>query len=115
MNAAVAIKAGLGLDCWARGLSVMLETIPGCHLVTKLGSILGKFLQVSIEQLIIEQGMDKQPFAVEYGRSPKWVMHLWLKSLWEKLYLFGIQMQLRRLQLQPPREGDAWLMPIQSY
>ena len=40
MNAAVAIKAGLGLDCWARGLSVMLETIPGCHLVTKLRSIL---------------------------------------------------------------------------
>ena len=72
----------------------------------------GKLLQVSIDQLIIEQGMDKQPFAVEYDHCQKWVTHLWLKSLWEKLYLFGIKMQLRRLQLRAPREGDAWLMPI---
>ena len=40
MNAAVAIKTRLGLDRWAWGLSVMLEKIPGCHLVTKLWSIL---------------------------------------------------------------------------
>ncbi len=36
----VAIKSGTGPDRWSRGLLVMLQKIPGCHLISKLQSIL---------------------------------------------------------------------------
>ena len=87
---------------WGR-VSASGNRVHDCPIITHT-DVAGKLLQVSIDQLIIEQGMDKQPFAVEYDHCQKWVTHLWLKSLWEKLYLFGIKMQLRRLQLRPPRD-----------
>jgi len=39
-KATVAIKMGIGLERWSRGLSVMLQKVPGCHLISKLRSIL---------------------------------------------------------------------------
>jgi hypothetical protein len=38
--ATLTIRRGIVLDCWAQGLSVMLEKIFGCSLITKLRSIL---------------------------------------------------------------------------
>ena len=32
----VAIKTGVGLERWSRGLSVMLQKVPGCNLISKL-------------------------------------------------------------------------------
>ncbi len=40
LKASLIIKRGIILDRWARGLSVMLEKIFGCALITKLRSIL---------------------------------------------------------------------------
>ena len=39
-KSSVAIKLGVGLERWSRGLSVMLQKIPGCDLISKLRSIL---------------------------------------------------------------------------
>ena len=39
-KSSVAIKSGVGLERWSRGLSVMLQKVPGCHLISKLRSIL---------------------------------------------------------------------------
>ncbi len=34
-GASVVLKSGLGLERWSRGMSVMLEKFPGCHLISK--------------------------------------------------------------------------------
>jgi len=39
-KATLVIQKGIMLDRWSRGLSVMIEKIPGCALITKLRSIL---------------------------------------------------------------------------
>jgi hypothetical protein len=40
LKATLVIKRGVVLDRWARGLSIMLEIIYGCPLITKLCSVL---------------------------------------------------------------------------
>jgi hypothetical protein len=40
MKASVMLKAGWGYTRWGRGMSVMLEKIPGCQRIDKLRSIL---------------------------------------------------------------------------
>jgi hypothetical protein len=37
---------------------------------------------------------------------------LWIKSLWEKLFLFGIVLEKGQQQIAPLRERDEWLMPL---
>ncbi len=38
---------------------------------------------------------------------------LWIKSLWEKVFLFDIIPEEGELLTTPPRERDEWLMPLQ--
>jgi hypothetical protein len=40
MKATICLKRGFSLERWARGLSCMLEKLPGCSLLDKLRSIL---------------------------------------------------------------------------
>jgi exonuclease III len=40
VKASVTLKTGYGLERWSRGMSVMLEKVPGCQLISKLRSIL---------------------------------------------------------------------------
>lgn len=40
VKASVTLKTGYGLERWLRGMSVMLEKVPGCQLITKLCLIL---------------------------------------------------------------------------
>lgn len=40
LQTSIALKRGILLERWAQGLSVMLEKVPGCSLITKLRSIL---------------------------------------------------------------------------
>ncbi len=37
---------------------------------------------------------------------------LWIKSLWEKVFLFDIILEEGKLLTTPPRERDEWLMPL---
>lgn len=53
----------------------------------------GRLLQVSLELLILELGMSSQPFEVDFLRHGTWVTASWLKSLWEKAFIFGIQFE----------------------
>ena len=36
----------------------------------------------------------------------------WLKSLWEKVFLFGIVLIEGKLKVEPPRHNDDWLMKV---
>ena len=35
---------------------------------------------------------------------------MWLKSLWEKVSRFKIEVKLSSLDISPPRKGDSWFM-----
>jgi hypothetical protein len=92
-----------GIECLA-GQAMKLLTHYGCV------TVVGCLLQVSFELLIVELGMGSQPLLVDYDRHGSWVTNSWLWSLWEKSFLFGIHFKEGKLKLQPPREGDEWLM-----
>jgi hypothetical protein len=67
-------------------------------------------MQVSIEILVIEGGVSFQLLSEPYSLYGKRVTHSWLRSVWEKVAMFGFKVELRALPLQLPREGDSWIM-----
>jgi hypothetical protein len=56
--------------------------------------------------------MGPQPFQLDFEQYSTLVTHSWLKSVWEKVFLLGIIIEVSRPEIQPPREGDEWLMPL---
>ena len=67
---------------------------------------------VSLELLVIELGVSGQPFQVDYKVYGEWATDTWLKSIWEKVFLFGVVVIEGKLKVKPPRENDEWLMPV---
>jgi hypothetical protein len=63
-------------------------------------------LQVSVALFILELSMGGQPFQVDFFWFGGWVTESWIKSLWEKVFLFGIVLEEGKLQIMPPRERD---------
>ncbi len=83
------------------------------ELLTNYGysSGLGIHMQVSMELLIIERGVSSfQVLPESFSQYGKWVMHSWLRSLWEKVDMFEFHAEVRQTPLEPPREGNSWLM-----
>jgi hypothetical protein len=67
-------------------------------------------MQVSMELLILELGILEQPLLEQFEKYGARVTLLWLKSLWEKVSRFKIEVKLSSLDISPPREGDSWFM-----
>jgi hypothetical protein len=62
--------------------------------------------------LILELGMGSQPFQVDFNQCGQWATSSWVKSVWEKCFIFGITLEEGKLNILPPRERDEWLMPL---
>ena len=92
-----------GVECLVGQLEKLL-THYGCQ------TVVGRLLQSSMEMFIIELGLSNQPLTEKYSRSSHWVTHSWIKSLWEKIDLFCIEVDLGNIKITPPRVGDDWLM-----
>jgi hypothetical protein len=101
-----------GVGCPHPGVEAM--TLQLTKLLTHYGcdTAVGRLLQVSWELLTIELGMGGQPFRVDFRKYGGWVTESLIKSVWEKVFLFGIVVEEGKLQLEPPREWDEWLMPL---
>jgi hypothetical protein len=56
--------------------------------------------------------MGSQPFTMDFLKCGAWVMESWVKSLWEKVFIFGIILEEGRLKICPHREQDEWIMPM---
>ena len=82
------------IECLASQTNKML-THYGCEMAV------GCLLQPSVALLILELGMGSQQFTVDFLKCGAWVTESWVKSLWEKVFIFG-----------PPREQDEWTMPM---
>jgi hypothetical protein len=77
---------------------------------------LGIHMQVSMEILVIEGGMSFQLLSEPYSLYGERVTHSWLRSVWEKVDMFGFKVELRALPLELPREGgDGWIMRTHRY
>ncbi len=83
---------------------------PGVECMYGCASGLGQHLQMSMELLVIEAGVSSQILSMEYDRYGGWVSSCWLKSVWEKICMFNLQVEIRELPLQPTRANDKWLM-----
>jgi hypothetical protein len=67
-------------------------------------------MQVSMGMLIIKVGVSTQILAEPFSRYGKWVMHCWLRSVWEKIDMFCFQVEVIDLPPAFPRERDCWIM-----
>ena len=56
--------------------------------------------------------MGSQPFQVNFTECGRWATDSWVKSLWEKCFIFGITLEEGKQHIVPPRERDEWLMPL---
>ena len=92
-----------GVECMVGQISKLLTNY-GCP------SGLGQHLQTSMELLVIEAGVSSQILSMEYERYGAWVSSCWLKSVWEKICMFNLQVEIKELPLQPTRANDKWLM-----
>ena len=94
-----------GIECFIAQVSKLLTNY-GCN------TGLGVHIQTSMELMIIEGGVSNQILAQPYQRYSKWVSQCWLKSVWEKIDLFNLTVEVSALPLPFPRENDDWLMLV---
>ena len=78
----------------------------GCSTAT------GRFMQISYSLLPMELGLSFQSLQVEYGQYNHLVTHTWMKTLWEKVSMFGLTVTTLLASGGFPREGDKFIMQV---
>ena len=73
-------------------------------------SSLGTFLTATIENLQLELGVTGCPFTYEYSIWKDLATDSWIKSLWERIQHFGIDLQIDYDVLPMPRTNDECIM-----
>ena len=61
---------------------------------------------------MVELGLSLQPFQQSYKRFGDWVTDGWLKSIWEKVDLFDVRVEVNNVPLRMPKKRDNWLMML---
>ena len=92
-----------GVECLVAQCNKLLMHF-GCH------TSIGLKMQISLEFLLAELGISFQPFQQSYKKFESWVTHSWYKSLWEKVDMFKIRIEINNVPLQFARQRDDWLM-----
>jgi hypothetical protein len=54
--------------------------------------------------LVVELGMDPQPFQLDFKWYGNLVTHSCLKRVWEKVFLFGIIIEVSKPDIKPTQE-----------
>ena len=70
----------------------------------------GLKMQLSLELLTLEMGISNQPLQESYKRYSSWITAGWFKSVWEKIDMFGITVEVHNIPLLQPRSRDRWMM-----
>ena len=86
-----------GVECFVAQLNKLLTHYGS-------SSSLGVHMQVSMEMLVIEGGISLQILLEPFSTYGKGVTHSWLRSVWEKIDMFGFKVEICELPLQFPRE-----------
>ena len=67
-------------------------------------------MQLSLEILTLEMVISSQPLQESYKRYGHWITAGWLKSIWEKVDMFGITSEVCNIPLLQPRDGDRCMI-----
>ncbi len=94
-----------GVECFIAQLNKLLTNY-GCNSQPMI------HLQTSMELMIVEGGVLMQILSQLFQWYSKWVTNSWLKSLWEKMDLFNLKVEIKELPLKMPRERNNWLMLV---
>ena len=92
-----------GIECFVAQMNKLLT-----HYGSNTG--MGNHMQPSMELLITEAGVSLQPLTTPFNRCKNWVTHCWLKSVWEKVDMLLVCVEISDLPLNFPWEWDNWLM-----
>jgi hypothetical protein len=73
---------------------------------------MGNFMRASHSLFLLELGISTQPLQESYEKYSFLSTHSWMKMLWEKLSMFGVQMIISDGELMYPREDNRFLMQV---
>ncbi len=76
-----------GVECFVLQMNKLLT-----HYGSNTG--LGIHMQLSMELRITEAGLSLQPLSTSFNHCKGWVTHCWLKSLWEKVDMFLVCIEI---------------------
>jgi hypothetical protein len=81
-------------------------------LLVHYGCRLGRSIQMQLttKVFLTELGLPSQPLQELFVAHGKWVTNTWLKSIWEKVGMFNITVEIAPLLIRPPWERDKWFM-----
>jgi hypothetical protein len=99
-----------GIGCPHPGVECLIGQITKLLVHYGCKSGLGIEMQVTMELLITELGISRQPLQESFESYGKWVTNTWIKSVWEKASKFNITIEIAPLPILPPRAGDKWFM-----
>ncbi len=99
-----------GIGCPHPGVECLVAQISKLLVHYDCQSGLGIQMQITMELLLTELGILAQPLQESYERYGKWITSTWLKSVWEKVDIFRITVEIAPLPVCLPREGDKWFM-----
>jgi hypothetical protein len=100
-----------GIGCPHTGVEGLIAQLNKLLMHYGCQSSVGSFLQASMEAFILELGLTAtDPFSQSYERYGHLITHCWLKTVWEKCDCYKIRVTISNLKINPPREGDKWLI-----
>jgi hypothetical protein len=94
-----------GVECFIAQLNKLLTNY-GCI------SGLSRYLQTSMELMIVEGSVSTQILSQHFQQYSKWVIHSWLVLVWEKVHMFILCVKIRELSLKFSRDHGGWLMDM---
>jgi hypothetical protein len=98
-----------GIGCPHVGVECMIEQLNKFAMHYGCQTGVGIALQTLMEFFLLELGLTASaPFSFSFPKYGGMVTYCWLRTLWEKWDRYKIQVVLKNVKIQPPREGDKW-------
>ena len=99
-----------GIGCPHPGIEALVGQLNKLSMHYGCQSSVGVMMQASMEYFILQLGLTAtEPFSYPFQKYGGLVTHCWLKTIWEKCSRYAIRVEVRNVEVSPPRTGDKWL------
>ena len=103
-------KVFYSAGCPHLGVKSLVEQLNKLLMHYEYRTNVGLKMQLLLELLTMEMGISSQPLQESYKRCGPWITAGWFKSVWEKLDMFEITVEVCNIPLFKPRNGDKCIM-----
>ena len=103
-------KGFYGAGCPHLGVGSLVDQLNKLLMHYGCRTSVGLKMKLFLELLTLEMGISSQPLQESYKRYGTWITDGWFKSLWEKVYMFGITVEVCNIPLLQPRKRYKWMM-----